>query len=501
MSNICDDLRAAILQAAMQGKLTEQLPADGNTADYLQQVEKKKKKLIDKKIIKKRTTKSAATKNIDLETPPSWTVTALSNFCVDIFSGKSPKYSKTENNFRILGQKNNQEYGVDLTGLKYSTATFWETIDEWQFLQKNDVLLNTLGGGTVGRSGIFDLCDNNTYATDGHLFVFRTTNSYSAKYLLFFLRMMRNEIEKNAAGSTNQTFLKLSEVINWHIPTPPLAEQKRIVEKVDELMARVADLEQSADALVSLKKAFPDDIRASLLQYAMQGKLTKQLPEDGNAGDLLKKIKAEKEKLIAEGKIKKQKPLAPITDDEIPFNIPENWKWVRLGDLTALVSDGTHKTPKYVDNGVPFLSVQNISKGYFDFTKIKYITEKEHAELIKRIKPTIDDILFCRIGTLGKALKNTLDYEFSIFVSLGVVRLIDVRLVDYVIEVINSPVGFKWIQENKVGGGTHTYKINLSDLPNMLIPLPPLSEQKRISERLDALMQNINVVGDLIASE
>ena len=98
-------------------------------------------------------------------------------------------------------------------------------------------------------------------------------------------------------------------------------------------------------------------------------------------------------------------------------------------------------------------------------------------------------------------MKNTLDYEFSIFVSLGVVRLIDVRLVDYVIEVINSPVGFKWIQENKVGGGTHTYKINLSDLPNMLIPLPPLSEQKRISERLDALMQNINTVGDLIASE
>ena len=326
------------------------------------------------------------------------------------------------------------------------------------------------------------------------------TNDLDTDYMYYALVSLKDILLSQARGAAQLNINQkiLSDAI---VPIPPLDEQKRIANKIEELMARVADLEQSADTLALLKKAFPDDIKASLLQAAMQGKLTKQLPEDGSAEDLLEEIKAEKEKLIAEGKIKKQKPLAPITDDEITFSIPENWKWAKLGDLTALISDGTHKTPKYVDNGVPFLSVQNISKGYYDFTKIKYITEKEHAELTKRIKPTIDDILICRIGTLGKALKNTLDYEFSIFVSLGVVRLIDVRLVDYVIEVINSPVGFKWIQENKVGGGTHTYKINLSDLPNMLIPLPPLSEQKRISERLDALMQNINTVGDLIASE
>ena len=109
----------------------------------------------------------------------------------------------------------------------------------------------------------------------------------------------------------------------------------------------------------------------------------------------------------------------------MPFEIPETWEWVRLGSLLSIVSDGTHKTPNYVDSGVPFLSVQNISKGYFDLSKIKYITEEEHKKLCERVSPQKDDILICRIGTLGKAIKCTLDIEFSIFVSLGLLRVVE----------------------------------------------------------------------------
>ena len=170
--------------------------------------------------------------------------------------------------------------------------------------------------------------------------------------------------------------------------------------------------------------------------------------------------------------------------DEVPFDIPESWEWVRLGSILSVISDGTHKTPHYVSDGIPFLSVQNISSGKFDFTKIKYITQEEHQKLIERIKPQKDDILFCRIGTLGKAIKCTLDFDFSIFVSLGLLRLIDVSLTDYLVFAINSPLGDKWIHDNKVGGGTHTYKINLVDIPRMLIPIPPLEEQKRIFDKL-----------------
>ena len=184
-------------------------------------------------------------------------------------------------------------------------------------------------------------------------------------------------------------------------------------------------------------------------------------------------------------KVGKKEPVCIA--DEVPFEIPESWEWCRLGTLMSIISDGTHKTPTYVEKGVPFLSVQNISKGYFDLTRIKYITQEEHEKLIQRVKPQLNDILICRIGTLGKAIKCTVDFEFSIFVSLGLLRPVCAETADYIIFAINSPIGDKWIQDNKVGGGTHTYKINLVDIPNMLIPIPPQAEQERIFAKMSEL--------------
>ena len=254
-------------------------------------------------------------------------------------------------------------------------------------------------------------------------------------------------------------------------------------------------------------------LKNSILQMAVQGKLVPQDPNDELASVLLERIRAEKERLIKEKKIKREKnpsvifkgadntPYEKIGDevrslaDEVPFDIPDSWEWVRLGTLLGIISDGTHKTPNYVEDGVPFLSVQNISKGYFDFTKVKYITEDEHRKLCERVAPQAGDILFCRIGTLGKAIKCTLNIEFSIFVSLGLLRPIDPSVTDYLVFTINSPLGEKWIQENKVGGGTHTYKINLSDIPNMLIPLPPYQEQNRIFAKLQELKPILHEYG------
>ena len=178
-------------------------------------------------------------------------------------------------------------------------------------------------------------------------------------------------------------------------------------------------------------------------------------------------------------------------DDEIPFEIPESWTWVRLGSILELVSDGTHKTPEYKDSGVLFLSVQNISKGYFDLSKAKYVSQETHNELCKRVKPRNGDILLCRIGTLGKPIIVDVDYEFSIFVSLGLLRLIDERLAEWVVACIDAPIGFQWIQRVKVGGGTHTFKINLGDIPDFLIPLPPYEEQLRIREKLSAILDHV----------
>ena len=164
---------------------------------------------------------------------------------------------------------------------------------------------------------------------------------------------------------------------------------------------------------------------------------------------------------------------------------------MRLGEISSLITDGTHKTPTYVSNGIPFLTIQNISKGFFDFSTIKYISKEEHKCLCKRVRPQQNDILFCRIGTLGEAIKCTLNFDFNIFVSLGLIRLHDARFVDYVVKFINSSVMQKWIEQNKVGGGTHTFKINLGSMYSIPLPLPPLSEQKRIGDKLGEILQLI----------
>ena len=295
------------------------------------------------------------------------------------------------------------------------------------------------------------------------------------------------------------------------VPIPPLAEQRHIAERVSELMPLVEEYGKLEDERETLDAALPERLRKSMLQMAVQGKLVPQDPSDKPASVLLERIREERAKLIKEKKIKapkggesviyldsdgrryeKRGKAEPVCiDEEIPFDIPEGWEWARLGNLLSVVSDGTHKTPEYKDKGVLFLSVQNISKGFFDLSKVKYISQETHAELCKRVKPQNGDILLCRIGTLGKPIIVNVDYEFSIFVSLGLLRPIDQTFAEWIVTCIDSPLGFDWIQTVKVGGGTHTFKINLGDIPSFLIPIPPLAEQRRIVAQLDNLLATI----------
>ena len=230
-----------------------------------------------------------------------------------------------------------------------------------------------------------------------------------------------------------------------------------------------------------------DELRDSILLSAVKGTLVPQDATAPSASLLIKEIEREKAAMISERKILKPIKTAPFTDEDELFDIPKGWQWCRLGDLLSVVSDGTHQTPKYVDHGIPFLSVQNISSGHLDLSKAKYISEEEHKILTGRIRPQYGDILICRIGTLGKALEVTWTFDFSIFVSLGILRPIDGRLTPFILTAINSPWGKQWIDRVKVGGGTHTNKINLSVIPSFPIPLPPLEEQRRIIAKIEEL--------------
>lgn len=176
---------------------------------------------------------------------------------------------------------------------------------------------------------------------------------------------------------------------------------------------------------------------------------------------------------------------------EYTFPIPNTWIWCSLSQISKIITDGTHKTPTYVNDGIPFISIVNISSGIYD-EKPKYITKVEHDSLITRCKPEKNDILLCRIGTLGKPFINTLPFDFSIFVSLALIKLVDIHFSNYVKFVLDSPNTNSYIDKVKVGGGTHTFKINIKDLSTFPIPIPPINEQSKIVDKIKYLFEKID---------
>ena len=457
MSTICDDLRAAILQAAMQGKLTKREPSDDNTDELRKTVIKEHAVFKPNKFIKKDSGETVI--------PDEWS------------SLKSGEVFEL-----VTGKRISNGNSLPLLDAKYFRGKRFSRANRGNLANKGDVLILVDGE----NSGEAFLCTESGYmgSTFRGLFVPSCINK---DYALYFLDMNRKILHSHKRGAAIP-HLDKKLFLNFIFPIPSLAEQKRIVEKVDELMARVDDLEKSADALASMKKVFPDDIKASLLQAAMQGKLTEQLPEDGNAEDLLEEIKTEREKLITEDKIKKQKPLAPIADDEIPFGIPENWKWVRFGGVNELISGTDLTSDKYASepSGVAYITgASNIQNG----TIIKNRWTKHASRIAKK-----GDLLLTCKGTIGNTAILDVD-EAHIARQIMAIRPVrlNVCYVKYFIEYMAPSL--KSVAKSMIPG------IERGDVLNMAFPLPPFAEQKRIVKRLDTLMQSINAVGDLIVSE
>ena len=474
MSTICDDLRTAILQAAIQSRLTKQLPEDGDAQQLLE-------KIYAQKINDRKTKKleEITDKDLPFEIPSSWRWVRTGFIC-DIISGTS--YSSKDiasDGIRIYRGGNVVDGGL-LKDLEDDVRIKKQLADEEKKVKKGDVVIVASTGSqkVIGKPCLVTN-DNDGYI-GAFLRILRVSNAITPDFFWCYIRsnLYRDAIRSRAVG-TNINNVKTEYITENVFPIPPLAEQKRIVEKVDELMAHIADLEQSADALASLKKAFPDDIKASLLQAAMQGKLTKQLPEDGSAEDLFEEIKAEKEKLIAEGKIRKQKPLAPIADDEIPFSIPDNWKWARLDELANSMSAGKDKPKdfkKEKDENHPYPVIANgvANDGILGYTE----------------KPTApkNTLTVAGRGTIGFSLFR--EYEYCPIVRLIVVDLssrVDPRFVQLVMQAF---------PEESLG--TSIPQLTVPMLRPKLIPLPPLAEQKRIVERLDLLIKIVESIEDAI---
>ena len=291
------------------------------------------------------------------------------------------------------------------------------------------------------------------------------------------------------------------------VPLPPISEQARIVARLKCVLPAVQSYNTAYEKGGKLTTEFPIQLKKSILQYAVQGELVPQDPADEPASVLLEHIRAEKEQLIKAGKIKRDKHESVIfrrdnsyyekvdgiercIDDEIPFEIPENWEWCRLGTILQKLTDGTHSTPKYAASGIPFISVKDISSGKISFESTKFISEEEHELLASRCDPHRDDILLTKVGTTGIPVLVDTDRPFSIFVSVAQLRF-STELLDkfFLIYLLKSPFVQTQCRENTKGVGNKNWVMR--DIANTLICIPPLAEQKRIQASLANVLKSI----------
>lgn len=312
--------------------------------------------------------------------------------------------------------------------------------------------------------------------------IFGADNRFIYYYLLS--NQFRNNFKEQMTGLIGGVSVKkLKELI---LPLPHITEQKRIADKLDEIFAELDKIDEKQIRLATIQ----EKMEAKILKLAIQGKLVEQRPEEGTGEELFKHIQLEKQELIKQGKIKKEKPLPAIEEDEVPFEIPSSWKWVRLSDICEIpITDGTHLTPTYSskDEGVPFISSKDVTTKTINWNNIKYITKDLHKELYKRIAPQKNDILLAKNGTTGVAALVEDDRVFDIYVTLAVLRPTrDLIYPKFLLNVVNSPVCKGQFNEHLIGIGVPNLHLNV--IKEVMIPLPPFEEQKRIVAKIEELL-------------
>jgi type I restriction enzyme S subunit len=278
------------------------------------------------------------------------------------------------------------------------------------------------------------------------------------------------------------------------IPLPPLAEQQRIVEKLEQILPLVDEYGKNEEKLSQLNKTLPEKLKQSILQHAVQGKLVPQNPTDEPASELLKRIKAEKEQLIKDGKIKKEKTLPPITQDEIPYELPQGWEWVRLGNL-SFINRGI--TPKYDNNSIyKFINQKCVRWGNIELKYCKSVTEESFKKFDRNKLLQTNDLLINSTGegTIGRCSAITSECNGLAFDS-HVLAISPIYCFNSYIEYfINSALGQNQINEAKGAKTTKQTELGVEKTRFIIIPLPPLVEQQRIVAKVDELLSIVEKI-------
>lgn len=482
------DLKNALLQEAVQGKLVPQIASEGNAKDLLEEIRKEKAKLIKEgKLKKEKPLPEITDDEIPFDIPENWCWCRITDISTCEL-GKTKDVQKNKGELKdYLCSINIQEDGIDLTNVKQ--MKFEKDEFDRYTVKKDDLLI--CEGGDAGRCAIYNRETPMHYQNALHrVRFFKDINPFFYLYL-FQLYKANNLLSEASKGVTIQhlTGAALKELC---FPLPPISEQKRIVSAIEQFMPLIEEYGKKEAELTALNADIAKTLKNAILQEAVQGKLAPQIASEGNAKDLLEEIKKEKAKLIKEGKPKKEKPLPEITDDEIPFDIPENWCWCRLGEIVDTNIGLTYSPSDIVQKGgTGVLRSNNIQGGKIVLDDLVHVKKNVTEKCLAKK----GDLLICaRNGSralVGKcALIEKDGMAFGAF--MAIVRS---KFNPYIMYFINSPVYRAKLEGVRT---TTINQITQDNLRETLIPFPPLNEQKRIVKTIEKMMPLIDKLGENI---
>lgn len=474
---IPEQLKLSILQSAFQGKLTGECVPNETADDLYQQIQSEKQRLIsEKKIKKEKPLPEISADEIPFDIPDNW------RWCYvgDLFlhnTGKAQNSSGSTNGIIRKFITTSNLYWGEFDFTKVKEMPFTDTELERCTVKRGDLLV--CEGGDCGRSAVWDYDEEVCIQNHVHrLRPYRDVNIYYFYYLFYLYKNTGRLRGRGVAiqGLSNEAIHKVV------LPLAPLEEQHRIVAKIEELLPYVDRYAAAYEKLEQFNAKFPEDMKKSILQYAIQGKLVDQRSEEGTGEELYRQIQEEKKRLIKEGTIKKEKPLAEIAEDEIPFDIPESWKWVRLSTIGITQTGNTPSKshPEYIGIDIPFITPGDILNGQICYSnQALSLLGKEVA----RVCCAGSIMQACIGGSIGKAAITYREVAFN--QQINVVSPI-ACLSEYLFAVMQSSYFTTSMKER--AGGTATPIINRGLWDSLLIPLPPLAEQRRIVAKLEEIL-------------
>ena len=470
-------LRNSILQLAIEGKLVEQRAEEGSGEEVYQLIQAEKEELIQAGKLKKQKPLPEITEDeIPFEIPETWKWVRLSE-CLDVRDGTHDTPQYVEKGIPLVTSKNLENGKID-----FSTCKKISLEDHLKFSARSKVDINDILFAMIGSIGNPVLVsDENRFSIKNMALFKNTYKNIDMNYLYWFLYYSQRTMKIKASGGV-QSFVSLTFLREFLFPLPPIMEQKRIVLKIEDIFPIIDRYENAWHKLDELNKKFPEELQKSILQEAIQGKLTNQQNDDGTAKELIESINMNKRILVEVGKAKKYKKLPEITEEEIPFNIPKTWEGVRLGDIGETNIGLTYKPTDVSDNGTIVLRSSNIQNGMLDYRDIV----KVDREIPLSKMCHVGDIIICaRNGSkrlVGKAaLVDSEGMSFGAF--MAIYRS---PCNPYILRFINS-IQFRnsLLPET---GTTTINQITQDSLRKCLLPLPPLNEQQRIVNKIDTIM-------------